>query len=143
MNLLIEFNMDNVAADIYIHTHSTNPLLRARTVDSAIEAFINRPIDRDSLFGVTEWRTRLFRADGSALYHNPDELIPTQDLAPVYEENSNIYAFTRDSFAKLNHRIGVTPILFPIDRREAVDIDDEEDFEFAEFLMRKRLAEEK
>ena len=140
MNQLIAFNMENAPADIYVHTHSTNPLLKSSTIDRAIETFKAQQGKHDSLFGVTAWHTRLFWPDGSAANHNPDELIQTQDLPPIYEENSNIYIFTAASFAKRQHRIGTTPVMFPIDRWEAVDIDEEIDFEFADFLMRKQLS---
>lgn len=139
MNDLIAFNMEKAPADVYVHTHSTNPLLTAGTIDRAIEKFQDSRAQHDSLFGVTAWHTRLFWPDGSAANHNPDELIQTQDLPPVYEENSNIYIFTDESFAKRHHRIGTSPIMFPIDRWEAVDIDEEIDFEFADFLMRRKL----
>ena len=142
MNELIAFNMSQVAAEVYVHTHATNPLLTSKTIDRAIETYLSHNATNDSLFGVTEWKTRLFWPDCTAVNHNPDELIPTQDLPAVYEENSNIYVFTAESFSKRYHRIGVTPRLFPIDKWEAVDIDEEIDFEFAEFLMRRRLDRE-
>jgi N-acylneuraminate cytidylyltransferase len=140
MNELIAFNMSQVPADTYLQTHCTNPLLKSATVSAALAA-LKANSGADSLFGVTEWKTRLFKADGSPLNHNPDELIPTQNLPPVYEENSNLYIFTADSFAKRRHRIGTAPMMFPIARLEAVDIDEMSDFEFADFLMRKRLKE--
>jgi len=140
MNELIAFNMEQAPADIYVHTHSTNPLLTSKTIDEAVESFKENQARHDSLFGVTAWHTRLFWPDGTAANHDPNELIQTQDLPPVYEENSNIYVFTAESFAKRHHRIGKTPFMFPIDRWEAVDIDDEIDFAFADFLMRRRLA---
>ena len=139
MNDLIAFNMKQAPADIYVHTHSTNPLLTSETIDRAIGSFKDTQGQHDSLFGVTALHTRLFWPDGSAANHNPDELIQTQDLPPVYEENSNIYVFTAQSFAKRHHRIGTSPMMFPIERWEAVDIDEEIDFEFADFLMRRRL----
>jgi N-acylneuraminate cytidylyltransferase len=139
MNRLIEFHMSQLKAPVYLQTHSTNPLLTPPTISAAIGAY-RAPGDHDSLFSVTALRTRLFRADGSALNHNPDELIPTQDLPPVFEENSNIYMFTEESFHKRGHRIGLKPLLFPIAREEAVDIDEMMDFRFAESLMEERLA---
>ncbi|MCR6644451.1 MAG: acylneuraminate cytidylyltransferase family protein [Terricaulis sp.] len=138
MNRLIEFHMSVLKSPVYLQTHSTNPLLTARTVSDAIRAY-RQPGDHDSLFSVTELKTRLFKPDGSALNHNPDELIPTQDLPPVYEENSNIYIFTEASFAKRRHRIGLKPKMFAINRGEAVDIDELIDFQLAESMMQDRI----
>lgn len=137
VNLLIENIMAHFPADLYLQTHSTNPHLQADTIADAITAFQNND-NADSLFGVTAWKTRLFWPDGSAVNHNPNELIPTQNLDPVYEENSNLYLFTKDSFQKRDHRIGASPMMFPIDRMEAVDIDDMADFEYADYLMRRK-----
>lgn len=138
MNELIAFHMSELKAPVYLQTHSTNPLLTPKTISAAVRAY-RGPGDHDSLFSVTELRTRLFHPDGRAMNHNPDELIPTQDLPPVYEENSNIYLFTEESFAKRRHRIGRKPLMFPMQRAEAVDIDELVDFHFAESLMRDRI----
>ena len=91
--------------------------------------------NHDSLFSVTRWQTRLYGADGTPINHDPDVLLRTQDLPPVYEENSNLYLFTADQIAA-GRRIGDRPILFEIHPLEAVDIDDEHDFVLAEALDR-------
>ncbi len=140
MNALIAFHMAELRGEAYLQTHSTNPLLTSGSLSRAIATYFT-PGDHDSLFAVTVHKTRLFNADGSALNHNPEELIPTQDLPPVYEENSNIYIFTEESFKKRGHRIGKRPLLFPMDRLEAVDIDEIADFRFAETLMEERIAQ--
>ncbi len=67
-------------------------------------------------------------------------MVPTQDLPPNYDEKSNPYGFTAESFATREHRIGMSPYLFPIDRWAAVDIDVEIDFAVADGLMRRRVG---
>jgi N-acylneuraminate cytidylyltransferase len=52
----------------------------------------------------------------------------------MYEENSSIYVFTKESFVKKNRRIGLKPFLYPISKIESVDIDDEFSFRLAEIL---------
>ena len=44
---------------------------------------------------MTRWQTRLYDKNGRALNHDPSALIQTQDLPPVFEENSCLYLFTR------------------------------------------------
>jgi CMP-N-acetylneuraminic acid synthetase len=80
----------------------------------------------------------LYFQDGRAINHNPLELIQTQDLPPVYEENSCLYLFTRENLARKRHRIGDAPLMFEIDADEAWDIDEELDFEITDFLMKRR-----
>jgi len=138
MNEILLHDTAQVPADFYLQTHSTNPLLRPGTVSHAIEAFLAAYPEKDSLFSVTRWQTRLYDQHGAAINHDPSVLIQTQDLPPVYEENSCLYLFTRQNLLKRHHRIGEHPILFEIDPTEAWDIDEELDFEITDFLMQRK-----
>lgn len=136
MNLVLADDVTAVPADIFLMTHTTNPLLSIETVRSAIKTFLaaKESENVDSLFTVNRIQTRFYREDLSPVNHDPDNLIPTQDLEPWYEENSNLYIFTADSFSKTNARIGKKPIMFETPRIESVDIDEEEDWEIAQAL---------
>ena len=138
MNDILLYDTAQVQADFYLQTHSTNPLLKADTISRGIKAFLSDYPKYDSLFSVTRLQTRLYWQDGRAINHNPLELLQTQDLPPVYEENSCVYLFTRENLERKKHRIGDKPFMFEIDADEAWDIDEELDFEIADFLMRKR-----
>ena len=139
MNDVLLNSMAQVPADLYLQTHSTNPLLTPATVSRAIDTFLGQT-EHDSLFGVTRLQTRLYDAHVKAMNHDPSVLLRTQDLPPVYEENSNIYLFTQQILEERKNRIGHNPMLFEIDRDEAWDIDEEIDFRVAEFLYNDRLA---
>ena len=138
MNDILLHDTVQVQADFYMQTHSTNPLLRPETVSQAIGTFLEAFPEKDSLFSVTRWQTRLYDQYGAAINHDPSILIQTQDLPPVYEENSCLYLFTRQNLVERHHRIGENPILFEIDPAEAWDIDEELDFEITNFLMRRK-----
>jgi len=133
MNLVLADDIANVDADIYLMTHTTNPFLSADTTIRAIEKFKNahEKESYDSLFTVDRIQTRFYREDGSAVNHDPDNLIRTQDLEPWFEENSNLYLFTRESFNATNARIGLKPVLFESPKFESVDIDNQADWDFA------------
>lgn len=135
MNRVLEYDTGLLAADYYLQTHTTNPLLGAQTIGRAIRTFLAKQPEYDSLFSVTRWQTRLYDQSGKALNHNPAELLQTQDLPPVFEENSCLYLFSRAGLLQRHHRIGDHPLLFEIDASEAWDIDDELDFAICEFLM--------
>ena len=139
MNDILLHDTAQVQADFYLQTHSTNPLLKPETVSQAIQSLFTNYPKNDSLFSVTRLQTRLYFQDGRAINHNPLELIQTQDLPPVYEENSCLYIFTRENLERKHHRIGDVPLMFEIDADEAWDIDEDLDFEITDFLMRKRL----
>jgi len=135
---LISYDIQRSTKDHFLQTHATNPLLTAETIDRSVEAFFSQS-DHDSLMSVTPLRKRYYWPDGRPVNHDPDELLLTQDLPPLLEENSCIYIFSREVFARRNHRLGDRPLLFPMDPLEAVDIDDMADLEIAEALMLKRL----
>ncbi|MGA2489606.1 MAG: acylneuraminate cytidylyltransferase family protein [Anaerolineales bacterium] len=138
MNEILLYDTSQVEADFYLQTHSTNPLLRPETIMKAVQTFITDYPAHDSLFSVTRLQTRLYDLHGYALNHDPKNLIQTQDLSPVYEENSCIYIFTRENLERRRNRLGERPFMFEMDADEAWDIDEELDFAIADFLMRHR-----
>jgi CMP-N-acetylneuraminic acid synthetase len=137
MNEVLLHDVRQVAADFYLQTHSTNPLLRAETINAAIDRLLQNYPSYDSLFSVTPMQTRLWNQLGQPVNHNPQVLLRTQDLPPVYEENSNLYIFTRETLENRRNRLGERPLMFEIDRLESWDIDEELDFAVAEFLYLK------
>ena len=139
MNDILIHDTGQVQADFYLQTHSTNPLLKPETISRAIQSLMTRYPDYDSLFSVTRLQTRLYDGQGHAINHDPRVLIQTQDLPPVYEENSCLYIFTRENLIKRHHRIGETPMMFEIDAEEAWDIDEELDFAITDFLLRRKI----
>lgn len=138
MNDVLLHTTSVVQADFYLQTHSTNPLLRTETIQRALETFLASASTHDSLFSVTRRHTRLWDAGGKPINHDPAVLLRTQDLPPVFEENSCMYVFTRERLVARGTRIGDHPLMFEIDPIEAQDIDDEHEFRIAELLMLDR-----
>jgi CMP-N-acetylneuraminic acid synthetase len=138
-NEILIHDTAQVPADLYLQTHSTNPLLKAETIRRAIAQLRQSYPEYDSLFGVTRLQTRLWDELGRAVNHNPAVLLRTQDLPPIYEENSCIYLFTRETLISSRNRLGERPMMFEIDAREATDIDVELDFVIAETLMTHQI----
>lgn len=141
MNKIIEYDLSQIEGEYFLQTHSTNPLLTVETLNRGIEFYLENIDKYDSIFSVTRWQTRLYWENSLPINHDPKELIRTQDLTPVFEENSNFYLFTKESFNNSKKkRIGLKPGLFPINKIEALDIDEPEDFIIAEVLY-KNLKE--
>jgi N-acylneuraminate cytidylyltransferase len=135
MNLLIANAFEVTGASEMLQTHATNPLLRPATVDAAVAAF-RSDANTTSLMSVTPLQTRLYWEDLRPINHDPSELLPTQRLPVVYEENSNIYIVDRSAFELAGHRVTPACQPFPMDPLEATDIDSESDFELAYALYR-------
>ncbi len=133
MNIISDMNLD---ADLYVQTHTTNPLLKVETLDGAIDKFIESQDKYDSLFSVKTHHTRFYDSQGRDMNHNRFKLIPTQDLDPIYEENSCIYVFPKETLFKYEARIGPNALLYPIDEIESQDIDWENDFILTEQIMK-------
>jgi N-acylneuraminate cytidylyltransferase len=139
MNIIINYDLSRLDGNYFLQTHSTNPLVKTETIDNAIETYFNGLNKFDSLFGVTKVQTRFYDKDANPINHNPEELLRTQDLEPLYEENSNFYIFSKDSFEKVGkRRIGLKPQIFEVNKLEAVDIDEPEDFILAELLYKNK-----
>ena len=133
MNHVLQDDIDNIDSDLYLMTHTTNPFLEKDTIIKAITAFkaAKKNNNADSLFTVNKVQTRFYSQDCKPVNHDPNNLIPTQSLEPWYEENSNLYLFTKESFEKTNARIGLNPMMQETKRIESIDIDTPEDWEIA------------
>ena len=138
MNEILMHDTSQVEADLYLQTHSTNPLLRSQTISTAIKRLIDQMPAYDSLFGVTRLQVRLWDQLTRPINHNPAILLQTQDLPPVYAENSCLYLFTRPVLERRRSRLGDRPLMFEIDPAEAWDIDNELDFKIVDLLLRER-----
>jgi len=133
MNLVLADDVANIDADVFLMTHTTNPLISTITIQNSLTEFkkAHATGKTDSLFTVDKIQTRFYRKDCSAVNHDPANLLRTQDLEPWYEENSNLYIFTRDSFSKTGARIGNNPMMFESPKFESIDIDTQDDWDFA------------
>ena len=136
MNRIIEYDLSQIGGEHFLQTHATNPLLAGISIETAIEQYFANLNRHDSLFSVNELHSRLYDNQLQAINHNPAKLERTQDLPPVYEENSNFYIFSRTSFSASGARIGSTPGIFITDRLESMDIDTETDFILAENMKK-------
>lgn len=138
MNEILMYDTGQVPADMYLQTHSTNPLLTVESIIQAIQVIIAKYPTYDSLFSVTRIQARLWDSQAHPINHDPAILLQTQDLPPVYEENSCFYLFTRQLLEVHRTRIGERPYLFEINKSEAWDIDEEDDFAIAEMILKSR-----
>lgn len=143
MNKIIEEDISNFPAEVYAMTHATNPLLTSTSIQSAIKLHVGNFEDNsyDSLFTVTRHQTRFYDSQARPLNHNPKYLERTQDLDPYFEENSCLYIFSGESFARANNRIGERPFMYEISKTESIDIDTQQDWDLAQLVQRGILED--
>jgi CMP-N-acetylneuraminic acid synthetase len=137
MNLIIKDDIKNIDSDIYLMTHTTNPFLSRHSVEAAIEKFqiAVKAEGADSLFTVNKVQDRFYDIDVQPINHDPANLIRTQDLDPWYQENSNLYLFSKESFNKTDARIGANPTMLVTAPYESTDIDTPDDWELGEVMV--------
>jgi CMP-N-acetylneuraminic acid synthetase len=133
MNKIIEYDCKKINNKFIFQTHSTNPLLSAKTITQAINFFVKKK--KDSLFSVNKYQNRLWNQNLEAINHNPNILARTQDLKPLYEENSLFYIFKRDGFLTNKNRIFGNKAFFETPPLESIDIDNDSNWNYAKFLL--------
>ena len=123
-------------ADIYVYAHATAPFVTVETMKQCIEAV--KSGEYDSAFCAVKLQDYLWK-DGKPLNFDATNVPRTQDLEPIYQETSGVYAFTKEVFEKYKRRIGMKPFIKEVSFREAVDIDNPEDFDLAEVMLNVKL----
>lgn len=124
--------MDRVDADIYVYAHATAPFVKAETMTECIEKVMGG--EYDSAFTATMIQDFLWK-NGKPLNFDAQNLPRSQDIEPIFRETSGVYAFTKETFKKLKRRVGDKPYIKEVSQKEAVDINTEDDFIFAQKML--------
>lgn len=119
-------------ADIYVYAHATAPFVKIDTMKQCILAV--KSGEYDSAFCALKLQDYLWQ-DGEPLNFEASNIPRTQDLKPIYQETSGVYVFTKEVFEKYHRRIGKKPFVKEVSFKEAVDIDNPEDFQLAQALV--------
>jgi CMP-N-acetylneuraminic acid synthetase len=139
-NDLLPWEMDQLPdEEHFMFTHVTSPNIESSTYTRAVSAYFSGVgWEHDSAFGVTEHKFRLYDRRVIPINHSPYELSMSQEIEPLYEDNSAFYLFSRESFKAAGGRIGLNPRMLPVSKFEAIDIDTEDDFKMADAILSNR-----
>lgn len=121
-----------VPADIYVYVHATAPFITPDTITECIRAVQSG--EYDSAFCAVKIQDFLWK-DGEPLNFDATDLPRSQDLEPIYRETSGVYVFTKEVFETHHRRIGKKPYIKEVSFKEAVDINNPEDFRLAEAMV--------
>lgn len=119
--------VNEIDADWYVLAHATSPFLKTDSVDNALRKVLQEGYD--SALSVKRVQTFCWYK-GKPLNYNLDDVVRTQDIEPIYIETSGFYIFTK-KLIKRNRRIGNKPWMQEVNTVESIDIDEEEDYIFA------------
>lgn len=121
-----------VDADVYLLAHTTSPFIKAETIENAVKQVTEG--GHDSAFSAQKVQTFAWYK-GATLNYNLKEIPRTQTIEPVYFETSAFYIFRKEVWTVAHQRIGEKPYMAIVDPIEGIDIDNPEDFEFAEKVL--------
>ena len=129
------FSSEN-PADIYVYIHATAPFVTVETITECISAV--KSGEYDSAFCAVKIQDFLWK-DGQPLNFDAQNIPRSQDIDPIYRETSGVYVFTSEVFNKYHRRIGANPFIKEVSFKEAVDINNPEDFKLAEIMANINL----
>ncbi len=123
-------------SDIILFADATNPLIKDETVELAIKTYFDNIENYDSCNTVDKVKLFMWK-DGKPLNYDESNKPRSQDLPEIYSINAAINLIAKDIMIKNRSFIGYKPYFLPVEGVEGLDIDDEVDFEFAEFMYKK------
>jgi CMP-N,N'-diacetyllegionaminic acid synthase len=125
----------------------TSPLRNEKHIDEAIETFLhnNNQNKFNSLISVTElehpiYWNRLVEDDNKLrdyLKYDKSKKFRRQDFDKVYRLNGAIYLIERDALLKHMSFETDNTMAYIMDKKSAIDIDCLDDFEYAEYYIKK------
>jgi len=136
---IIKYEVDRTDSDVYLHTYCTCPLLESKTISKAIKQFVASD-EHDSILPVTKHKKRFYDDEFQPINHDPQNVVRSQDLPPIYEENSALFIYTVETLNRAGSRIGDNPLPIEINEHEAIEIDYLSDFELAQAVHAQRLS---
>jgi CMP-N-acetylneuraminic acid synthetase len=120
--------VNEINADAYVLAHATSPFTKTTTIKKCIDSFENY----DSSLTVLKYQTFSWFKN-KPINYNLSDIPRTQDIEPIYIETSSVYSFKKEIILN-NRRIGYNPNFIEVDLIEAIDIDNESDYNFAKKL---------
>ena len=121
-------------ADVILMAQTTSPMVKIKTFEKAINIFLES--HNDSINSVS--REKLFLwLDGEPINYDINKTPKSQDLPNIVSLNFAITLIKRDVMIDRGNVIGYNPHFLTLEREESLDVDEQIDFDFAEFLYIK------
>jgi CMP-N-acetylneuraminic acid synthetase len=134
---------DNIKYDVIIDLDPTSPLRKQRFLNEALDKFLDS--DANNLYSVSKANKNpyfnMIEVDENGYAHlsKNSNVIRRQDAPNVYEMNASIYIFKRDFLQNTNNVHSDKTIIYEMPDETSVDIDNEIDFKFVEFLLKNEV----
>ena len=131
----------NTDAEWIMYAPVTCPFIKVATYNDAIETLAeNKPFD--SLVSVFSVKHHMW-LDGKPINYDPSNSPNSQDLPNIQAISYGISIIPKDLMIERRNVVGYKPLLYPLGEVEAVDIDTELEFEFAEYIFGQEVERSK
>lgn len=128
---------EHMNCDVIAYINVTNPLLEDKTLVKAVETYLDNYHRFDSLNSAHLIKEFLFK-DGLPLNYDLRNQPRSQDLPDIAALNFAINIISKDKMIECKNVVGYKPYIYLIDEGEATDIDNQIDFDFAEFCYKHK-----
>lgn len=132
---------ENCDCDVIAYINATNPLLEDETIVKAIAAYkqMIKAGTFDSLNSAHLIKEFLFK-DNLPINYDLRHQPRSQDLPDIAALNFAISIISRERMIECKNVVGYHPNIYLIDEVEATDIDNPIDFDFAEFVYKRKKS---
>lgn len=120
--------IDKVDADVYVLAHTTSPFIKPSSIANALSKVLDGRYD--SAFSAEKIQTFAWYK-GNPINYDLRDVPRTQDIEPIWVETSAFFVFKKEIFTQYNRRIGFVPFIQEVSGIEAIDIDDQNDYDQA------------
>ena len=131
-NQIFDAFIEEYDASIYVYAHATAPFITVDTIKECIHAVVSGKYD--SAFCASKIQDYLWQ-DGEPLNFDATDIPRSQDLKPVYRETSGVYVISKEIYRKFHRRIGMRPYIREVTFKEAIDINNFDDFKLASAML--------
>ena len=122
--------------DLVITLQPTSPLLKKESLERAISLVLEDKADT-LISGTYDSHLTWLKKDDKFV-PNYEERLNRQELPEIYKETGG-FVITKSQYVTPNSRFGKRIEIFPLSKRESIDIDDFEDWSLCEFYLKRKL----
>lgn len=126
-----------IPGDYLMYTPVTSPFIKTETYYDFINRFTNLDDNHDSMVTTSYIKHHMW-LDNKPLNYNPQESPNTQDLPDIMRLTYGINIISRENLIKYKNVVGKNPSFYIVEGEESIDIDNPLDFDFAEYIYKKR-----
>lgn len=134
---IVKAFLNDVNADIYLNAHVTNPFVKKESIELGLQKVISG--EHDSAHTVQRLNKPLWY-QGEPFNFTRTKMYRNQDIVPIFID-MNLCIYRREVFTQMNSRYGEKPYFIEISQMESIDIDNLEDFMFAEAMYQMFIGE--